>query len=396
MAVSRDSGDVPFRRRILVLFGTRPEVIKLAPVIRALESRSDAYETLNVSSGQHAQLLEAFTRDLSVRVDRELAVGRPAQTPNEIVRRVVEGLKPIILEWRPDAVLVQGDTSTALAGALAAYHADVPVGHVEAGLRSGDSMSPFPEEMNRRLISRLASFHFAATSHNLATLVEEGFPEDSIVLTGNPVVDSVNWAMERLESSPQLDEIMSQVGERKILLLTTHRRESFGEAMEERMQVLAEFTERHPDVALIFPVHPNPEVRERAERLLAERKGVLLVPPLGYADFIHLLSRSWLVVSDSGGIQEETPSLGRPLLLIRENTERPEAIESGLVRLVADPGDALREALEGVLDDDGWARDVEAIPNPFGQGNAGELIADALVSLLAEKDTKWTRGSRSS
>ena len=396
MAVSRDSGDVPFRRRILVLFGTRPEVIKLAPVIRALELRLCDYEVLNVSSGQHVQLLEAFTRDLSVRVDRDLVAGRPGQTPNEIVRRVVEGLGPIILEWRPDAVLVQGDTSTALGGALAAYHAGVPVGHVEAGLRSGDSMSPFPEEMNRRQISRLASFHFAATSYNLATLVEEGFPEDSIALTGNPVVDSVNWAMERLQSSPQLAEIMSQVGERKILLLTTHRRESFGEAMEERMQVLGEFVDSHPDIALIFPVHPNPEVRERAERLLAERKGVLLVPPLDYADFIHLLSRSWLVVSDSGGIQEETPSLGRPLLLIRENTERPEAIESGLVRLVADPGEALREALEDVLEDDGWTRDLRAIPNPFGQGNAGELIGDALTRFLVEKEVKLARGSRSS
>jgi UDP-N-acetylglucosamine 2-epimerase (non-hydrolysing) len=195
-----------------VLFGTRPEIIKLAPVIRTLELRSSDYEILNVSSGQHAQLLETFTRDLSVRVDHDLVVGTPDQTPNEIVRRVLEGLEPIILAWGPDAILVQGDTSTALAGALAGFHAGVPVGHVEAGLRSDDLMSPFPEEMNRRLISRLASFHFAATSHNLETLLEEGVSRDWIVLTGNPVVDSVNWAMERMEVSPRLGEIISQVG----------------------------------------------------------------------------------------------------------------------------------------------------------------------------------------
>jgi UDP-N-acetylglucosamine 2-epimerase (non-hydrolysing) len=329
-------------------------------------------------------------------VDRDLVVGTPDQTPNEIVRRVLEGLEPIILAWGPDAILVQGDTSTALAGALAGFHAGVPVGHVEAGLRSDDLMSPFPEEMNRRLISRLASFHFAATSHNLETLLEEGVSRDWIVLTGNPVVDSVNWAMERMEVSPRLGEIISQVGERKILLLTTHRRESFGEAMEERMRVLGEFVDQHPDVALVFPVHPNPEVQERAKRLLGEREGVFLVPPLGYADFIHLLANSWLIVSDSGGIQEETPSLGRPLLLIRENTERPEAIESGLVRLVTDPGSALREALEGALEESGWMRDLKAIPNPFGQGDAGEKIGDALMQLLAEKDAERTRGSGSS
>jgi len=396
MAALGDSGDVPFRRRILVLFGTRPEIIKLAPVIRTLELRSSDYEILNVSSGQHAQLLETFTRDLSVRVDRDLVVGTPGQTPNEIVRRVLEGLEPIILAWGPDAILVQGDTSTALAGALAGFHAGVPVGHVEAGLRSDDLMSPFPEEMNRRLISRLASFHFAATSHNLETLLEEGVSRDWIALTGNPVVDSVNWAMERLEVSPRLGEIISQVEERKILLLTTHRRESFGEAMEERMRVLGEFVDQHPDVALVFPVHPNPEVQERAKRLLGEREGVFLVPPLGYADFIHLLANSWLIVSDSGGIQEETPSLGRPLLLIRENTERPEAIESGLVRLVTDPGSALREALEGALEESGWMRDLKAIPNPFGQGDAGEKIGDALMQLLAAKDAERTRGSGSS
>ena len=396
MAVSSDSGGIPFRRRVVVLFGTRPEVIKLAPVIRALEARSDEYETLNVSSGQHTELLEAFTRDLGVRVDRDLAVARPGQTHDDIVQRVYQGLKPILVEWRPDVILVQGDTSTALAGAWTADQVDVRVGHVEAGLRSGNPMSPFPEEMNRRMISSLASFHFAATRHNLATLVEEGYPESAVALTGNPVVDSLDWALERLETSSRLVDIVSRVGDRKILLLTTHRRESFGDAMEERMRVLGEFIGAHPEVALVFPVHPNPEVRERAERLLARRDGVLLVPPLGYADFIQLLSRAWLVVSDSGGIQEETPSLGRPLLLIRENTERPEAIESGLVRLVVEPGQPLREALEEVLDDEGWTRDLGAIPNPFGNGDAGELIGDALTLFLSEEDVMQARGSRNS
>ncbi len=368
--------------RVLTLFGTRPEIIKLAPVIRAMEARADIFETVNVASGQHSELLPPFLDELALRLDHDLGVGRPDQTPSDIAGRVLAAFGELIDRVEPDAILVQGDTTTALAGALAAFHARVPVGHVEAGLRSGDPDSPFPEEMNRRLISRMASLHFAATAGNRDTLLAEGVAGNRIALTGNPVVDSVHWAMESRQPSDRVAEILSWLGDRKLLLLTTHRRESFGPVMESRMRALAEFSAAHAEIALVFPVHPNPGVADRAQRLLGSSESVLLVPPLQYIDFIHLMARAWLIVSDSGGIQEETPSLGKPLLLIRENTERPEALESGAVRLVAGSGSELLTQLDAVHGDDAWAQGVARIPNPFGEGDAGARVADALAVFL--------------
>jgi len=382
MAAGKAMGEGQRPDRVLTLFGTRPEIIKLALVIRALEARPGEFKTVNVASGQHANILPPFLGELSIRLDHDLEVGRPGQTPNEIAQRVLAAFGPLVEEQRPDAILVQGDTTTALAGALAGFHAGVPVGHVEAGLRSGDPDSPFPEEMNRRLISRLASFHFAATDHNRDQLIAEGVDEARVVVTGNPVVDSVNWALAQGARSSRVEEIISWLGERKMLLLTTHRRESFGPVMESRMTALSEFVAQRGDVGLIFPVHPNPEVAGRAQRLLGASENALLVDPLQYVDFIHLLAHSWLVVSDSGGIQEETPSLGKPLLLIRENTERPEALESGVARLVPGSGDKLRAELELAYGGSDWVKRMARIPNPFGKGDAGSRIAEALARCL--------------
>ena len=324
----------------------------------------------------------------------DLALGRPAQTPTSLAALILEAMEPVLGDWKPDAVLVQGDTTTALAGALAGFHSGCPVGHVEAGLRSGDLASPFPEEMNRRLISRLASFHFAATALNRDTLLAEGVESGMIALTGNPVVDTVQWILERRKPSPVVEKIVSWVAGRRLLLLTTHRRESFGATIEERMNTLARFADAHSDVALVFPVHPNPQVKDRAERLLESSESTLLVPPLGYGDFIHLFAAAWLVVSDSGGVQEEAPSLGKPVLLIRDNTERPEAIESGVVRLVPAPGKPLADALEEAHRGSDWVRDVGAIANPFGDGDAGERIADGLAKFLAARSPTSSGGSR--
>ena len=382
------------RRRVLVLFGTRPEIIKLAPVIRALASRGDVFELLTVSSGQHSEILSPFLDELGISLDLDLALGRPAQTPTGLAARILEAMDPVLGDWKPDAVLVQGDTTTALAGALAGFYAGCPVGHVEAGLRSGDLASPFPEEMNRRLISRLASLHFAATALNRDTLLAEGVEDGVIALTGNPVVDTVQWILDRWEPSPAVEKIVSWVAGRRLLLLTTHRRESFGVTIEERMNTLARFAEAHSDIALVFPVHPNPQVKDRAERLLESSKNTLLVPPLGYGDFIHLFAAAWLIVSDSGGIQEEAPSLGKPVLLIRDNTERPEAIESGVVRLVPEPGKPLSDALEDAHRGSDWVRDIGTIPNPFGDGDAGERIADGLANYLAARRSTSSGGSR--
>ena len=375
---------------ILTLFGTRPEVIKLAPVIRALEARPERWRTLNVSSSQHTDLLYPLAERLAVRIDRDLAVMRPGQAPNEVLVRVLAGLDPLLAELQPDLLLIQGDTTTALAGAIAAFHRGIPVGHVEAGLRTGDVMSPFPEEMNRRLITRMARYHFAATQANVETLRAEGVPDDRIVLTGNPVVDSLHEIQASHEPSARLTEALAPLEGLRLIALTTHRRESFGGVMEGHLRVLRRFIERHEGLALVFPVHPNPAVLAAAEAALSGAPRVLRLDPLEYPDFIHLLSRAWLIVSDSGGVQEEAPTLGKPLLVLRENTERPEVLQCGVGRLVGNAPARLEALLEEALLDTDWFERVRTTPNPFGAGDSGVRIASAIERLLkSEEGDSW-------
>lgn len=371
------------RKKVLSLFGTRPEAIKLAPVIRALQSTNSRIETINISSGQHADLLQPFVELLGIRVDQDLKVMLPNQTPNQICARVMAAMDVIIEDQMPDMILVQGDTTTALAGALAGFHRDVPVGHVEAGLRSGNLRSPFPEEMNRRMISRLATFHFAATKRNRMTLMAEGIETANIFVTGNPVVDSLNDIVVRsLEKTAALNHVLSETSGLKRLILTTHRRERFGETMMENLVALRQFVESHKDVALIFPVHPNPSVVEAARAALSNHSRIHLIQPLGYQDFISLLSEAWLIVSDSGGVQEEAPTLGKPLLVLRENTERPESLESGVARLVGIRPDALSIMLEEAYREGSWAGRIGRIENPFGKGDSGRQIAEIIQELI--------------
>lgn len=363
------------RLRILTLFGTRPEVIKLAPVIGALEQQPDRFETINVTSAQHTDLLYPFVRQFGIRIDHDLQVMAPNQTPTDVCVRVLTALAPLLRQLTPDLVLVQGDTTTAMAGALAAFYHRIPVGHVEAGLRSGDAMSPYPEEMNRRLITRLATYHFAATERNRATLVAEGVSPTHVFVTGNPVVDSLIGIARRAKPSPALTALLQATSRARLLVVTTHRRESFGRAMLQNFLVLRRFVARNPDVAMVMPVHPNPAVVTAASRVLGGRPRIHLVPPLSYEDFILLLSRAWLVVSDSGGVQEEAPSLGKPLLILRENTERPEAIECGVARLVGGDPRRLAALLDEAVRDSSWMRAVRQVANPFGRGDAGSRIA---------------------
>jgi UDP-N-acetylglucosamine 2-epimerase (non-hydrolysing) len=367
----------------MCLFGTRPEAIKLAPVLRALAARSDRIATVHVASSQHVDLLRPFTRDLGIRVDHDLGVMEQGQTPAGVAARVLASLEPLIEAERPDLLLVQGDTTTAMAGALAAFFRGVPVGHVEAGLRTGDPASPFPEEMNRRVIGRVAALHFAATARNAEALRAEGVAPERIAVTGNPVVDALHATRAASPPSRGLERRLGASQGGRLVVLTTHRRESFGALMEANLRVLRGFVERHPDAWLAFPVHPNPRVREPTRAVLEGAPRVLLLEPLAYADFLYLLSRAWLVVSDSGGVQEEAPSLGKALLVLRENTERPEAIESGVARLVGGSPERLEALLEELARDDSWIRRVREIENPFGKGDAGERIAAAVERFLA-------------
>jgi UDP-N-acetylglucosamine 2-epimerase (non-hydrolysing) len=370
------------RIRVLTLFGTRPEVIKLAPVIRALEEDEETFSTFNVASGQHTDLLYPFAERFGVKIHADLKVMEPGQTLSGVCSRVLTLLDPILVAERPEAVLVQGDTTTALAGALAAFHRKIPVGHVEAGLRSGDSLSPFPEEMNRRLITRLASFHFAATEDNRATLLREGVEDDDIFVTGNPVVDALKRVLASADPGPEVQELLARTEGLRRIVLTTHRRESFGETMSGNLKVLRRFVERHDDVALLFPVHPNPVVVETTTAILSGHPRIHLVAPLGYEDFVLLLSSAWLLVSDSGGVQEEAPTLGKPLLVLRENTERPEALRSGVARLVGGEPRRLAEMLEDVEKPGSWAERVRGTENPFGRGDSGPRIAGVLAGSL--------------
>lgn len=372
------------RKKILTLFGTRPEIIKLAPVIQQLENRRDAFQTFNVTSSQHTDLLYPFVQLFGIRIDRDLKIMKPNQTPNQICSAVLAALDPILEQERPDFILVQGDTTTAMAGALAGFHRRIPVGHVEAGLRSGNSYSPYPEEMNRRLVTRLATYHFAATPHNRDILLSEGVAKESIFVTGNPVVDSLKAMMKHSAKTPILEELLGATQGLRRLVLTTHRRESFGQLMAENLRVIRRFIERHEDIALIFPVHPNPAVSGLAFASLSGHPRLHLVQPLNYREFIVLLSHAWLIVSDSGGVQEEAPTLGKPLLILRENTERPEAVDSAVARLVGGSPRRLAAMLEEASQEGSWANGIGKIENPFGQGDSGKRIVEIVTALCTE------------
>jgi len=365
------------RKVVLTAFGTRPELIKLGPVLAELEARAESFRTVNVSTGQHADLLVPFLKLFDTRIDYDLNVMHPGQSLNHLFARVLERIDPLLESVKPDVVLVQGDTTTAAAVALGAFHRRIPVGHVEAGLRTGDPLSPFPEEMNRRLVSRMARWHFAGTKNHVRTLRNEGVPRDCIYRTGNPVVDALE-SLGRADCSPALRKLLDETAGLKRLAFTSHRRENFGSVLEDNLRVVRCFAERHADVAVLFPMHPNPIVREKAYSVLAGVERIFLLEPLDYADFIRLLSESWAIASDSGGVQEEAPSLGKPLLILRGSTERPEVLDTGLARLAATP-ELFAEMLEDL-----YRSDTPAVPtaNPFGDGRASRRIASILDRVL--------------
>lgn len=362
--------------RVLVLFGTRPEIIKLAPIIREL--RSSGFSVTVVSSNQHRQLLKPFLSMLDVEVDFELRVMKENQGPNDVCSRVISKLDRLLAAENPDMILVQGDTTTTLAGAIAGFNRRIPVGHVEAGLRSGNANSPFPEEMNRRIVSQIATFHFAATEANRRNLLSEGAPKEKVFVTGNPVVDSLNTISRTIIPSRKIQKIIDVSEGMKRLLLTTHRRESFGATLKNNLKILRGFVESHNDVCLIFPVHPNPNVQKATKEILEGAPRVHLLEPLSYPDFIGLMKVAWLIVSDSGGVQEEAPSLGKPLLILRENTERPEAINAGVARLVGSENGSLRSMLNECYSTGNWMESVKEVRNPFGDGMAASHIVGVI------------------
>ena len=369
------------RRRLLVVVGTRPEAIKLCPVFLELQRRSEFAVQL-CATAQHRELLDQVLDVFGVAPDWDLDLMRPGQTLAETTARVIAGLEAVLQDARPDMVLVQGDTTTTLCGALVAFYHRIPVGHVEAGLRTWDPQQPFPEEMNRVLTSRLATLHFAATRWAAENLLREGVPEARIAVTGNPGIDAVLWVRDRLEQGllpsrpwPQLD------GSRKLILVTAHRRESFGEGFRRICAALAELAARD-DVEIVYPVHPNPNVQVPVRQLLAGIPNIHLIEPLEYVPFVDLMRRAWLVLTDSGGIQEEGPSLGKPILVLREKTERPEGVEAGSVKLVGTQTRRIVEEAVRLLEDRQEYERMARVHNPYGDGHASRRIADAIHSFF--------------
>ena len=365
--------------RLLLVVGTRPEAIKLSPLIRELRSRSRDFDARICVTAQHRDMLDPVLAAFQIASDYDLGLMRPGQTPTALTARVLEALEPVLDRESPRMVLVQGDTTTTMAASLAAFYRQIPVGHVEAGLRTGDLRQPFPEEMNRIVTSRLADLHFAPTAAAAANLAAEGVPRGRIHVTGNTGIDAVMYVRDSLESGalpacdwPWLDP------RRRLILVTGHRRENFGEPFAGEMRALVRLAAR-PDVQVVYPVHRNPQVLGPAHELLAGHPHIRLLDPLPYLPFVDLMRRACLLITDSGGIQEEAPSLGKPVLVMRNKTERPEAVAAGTVKLVgSDEARIVAEAAR-LLDDSAEYARMTRVHNPYGDGHAAPRIADALV-----------------
>ena len=369
--------------KVLLVFGTRPEAIKLCPVLLHLRQRADDFQVKCCVTAQHRQMLDQVLRVFGVEPDYDLDVMRPEQTLAQSSARILAALEPVLTAEMPDMVLVQGDTTTTFCGALAAFYSRIPVGHVEAGLRTGDLAQPFPEELNRVLTTRLSALHFAPTRGAAQNLLREGVPAERIVVTGNTGIDAVLQVSEKLRAGtlaggewPGLDPA------RRLLVVTAHRRENQGAPLEAICEALLRLA-RRGDVQIVYPVHRNPKIAGPVERRLGGEPGILLCQPLEYVPFVDLMRRAYLLITDSGGIQEEGPSLGKPVLVMREKTERPEAVEAGTAKLVgAGAAEIVRET-ERLLEDREEFERMSRAHNPYGDGHASERIGDALVRWFA-------------
>ncbi len=372
-------------RKILLIFGTRPEAIKLCPVIRSLREHPSRFHVKVCVTAQHRAMLDQVLEVFDVHPDHDLDLMLPGQTLFQSTSRILAGLERVLADERPDMAIVQGDTTTTFCGALAAFYLHIPVSHVEAGLRTGDLRQPFPEEMNRVLTSHLASLHFAATEQAAENLRHEGVAPRAITVTGNTGIDAVLYVRDGLEQGRLRGREWTELdASKKLIVVTAHRRESFGPGFERICRALAEIANRG-DVQVVYPVHPNPNVQDPVQRYLAAHPNIRLIEPMSYVPFVDLMRRAYLLITDSGGIQEEGPSLGKPILVLREKTERPEAVLAGTVKLVGtDQATIVREATR-LLEDTEVYEAMERVHNPYGDGKASPRIAGVIHSFLGDK-----------
>ena len=370
------------KMRVLTIFGTRPEAIKMAPVVKAL--KNDAFFDSRVCiTAQHREMLDQVLSLFEIAPDYDLNIMQQGQSLTEITSRILKDLEHVLTEWRPDIVLVHGDTTTTFATSLAAFYQQVPIGHVEAGLRTGHLYSPWPEEANRKLTAALASIHFAPTDKAKENLHKEGVLSDSVYVTGNTVIDALLEVVSHIEKdSPFKKELKHQLPglnpENKLILITGHRRENFGQGFENICTAIAKLTDEFQDIEFVYPVHLNPNVQEPVNRILGGIKRVHLIEPLDYLPFVDLMKRAYLILTDSGGIQEEAPSLGKPVIVMRDNTERPEAVAAGTVKLVGTNAESIEEEVRLLLTNNAAYKKMSTAHNPYGDGEASDRIVAQL------------------
>ena len=371
------------QKKVLIVFGTRPEAIKMAPVVKALKNRIDVQVCV---TAQHRKMLDQVLDLFEITPDYDLNVMQPEQDLFDITSKVLIGMKKILSKNRPDLVLVHGDTTTTMATAIAAFYLKIPIGHVEAGLRTYNTYSPFPEEFNRQLTTRLAKFHFAPTEIARTNLQNEQVPDKNIYVTGNTVIDALLSVIDKAREASYPDDLLGQlpfIADEKskysrIILVTGHRRENFGKGFEEICQALYDIAKNNSEVQIIYPVHLNPNVREPVEKIISNINNIHLIDPMDYLSFIKLMDACYLILTDSGGIQEEAPSLGKPVLVMRDTTERPEAVEAGTVKLVGSDKQKIVEAVNHLLNDDLNYKEMARAHNPYGDGHASERICKVL------------------
>lgn len=363
------------RKKVMLVFGTRPEAIKMCPLVNVLKSRPDDFDVIVTVTGQHREMLQQVLDVFGVLPDHNLDIMRPGQTLFDVTRDVLTRLKPVLETEKPDAVLVHGDTTTSFAAALACFYLQVPVGHVEAGLRTHDIYSPWPEEFNRQAVDIVAHWYFAPTKQSRQNLLEEGKPKERIWVTGNTGIDALRTTVRKGYSDPELDWADGS----RLILITAHRRENLGEPMHRMFRAIRRVMEEYPDTKAVYPIHMNPEVRKAAHAELDGFDRLRIIEPLDVLDFHNYMARSYLVLTDSGGIQEEAPSLGKPVLVMRDTTERPEGVAAGTLKLVGTDEEIIYREFSRLLSDSEEYTAMSHASNPYGDGHASECIADVLA-----------------
>ena len=379
----RMGGGTILRRKIKVMtiFGTRPEAIKMAPLVLELNKRSSEFETIVTVTAQHREMLDQVLNVFGITPDFDLNIMKERQSLAQITTRALEGLDEVMKKTNPDIVLVHGDTTTTFAASLAAFYNQIVIGHVEAGLRTWNKYSPYPEEMNRQLTGAMADLHFAPTEKSKQNLLNENKPEDRIYVTGNTAIDALKTTVDENYRHPILDAI----GDKRLVLMTAHRRENLGENMQQMFRAIRRLAEAHDDIHIVYPVHLNPAVRETANEILGNNDRIQLIDPLGVIDFHNFAARSHIILTDSGGVQEEAPSLGVPVLVLRDTTERPEGIEAGTLKLAGTDEDTIFNLANELLTDKEAHEKMAKASNPYGDGKASMRIADAIIEHFTKK-----------